>query len=911
VSDAVAAHWGSWAKRTPYGFFPSPAPSRGSTAPVDGGTGGPIGLTVELYLGALGWTDISTYVYYRDRIRISRGRPNEASRIQPQTCSMTLNNADGRFSPRNPVGPWYGYIGRNTPIRVSRMQNGVRRYRFVGEVPAWPVTWDISGRDVYVPIQAAGMLRRLQQGTQALNSTMRRSIPLLSTLIAYWPCEDGAQSSQLASGAGGPAMSILGTPSLDSSSVFVGSSAIPTLQNDTWSGRVPQYTDSGSASLQFLMAIPASSTVTDGTRIVAIATSGAVSRVELIWRTGGQLQLKAFSALGTTLADSGSVLLNSTVNGQLLQVTVGWQPQAGGTRFWYSILAVGSTNIYLNFTDAASPNTITAMNYVTMAPDGNMSGIVIGQIYAQNILVNLNTLNAQLNAYNAEVPATRFTRICGEQGLNAALVSSGEVGTDGVSMGYQLPDSLANILQQVPDADLGLFYEARDQLALAYRTRLSLYNQGTTYNNSRPGLTLDYALHELSGALNPLDDDAYTRNDVTAQRISGSSVQAADGSPLDRLSTVNVGDYSTTYSLSIGSDAILPDAAHWRLHLGTTDEPRYPTIPLNLRHPTFTGNVGLLNQALTVDIGDLVVINNPPSGRGAPDTIRLILQGYSETLGIFEHDMVLNCSPEAPYRVGMFDDLVLGRYDTDGSTLAAPMGAALNANPFFAGGSLAEWSAVAGTATVLGTSGSSTPLPAGGPTGYGVLLTPDGSLNNCALEGASTSGFYVAASLSATYQVSALVYSPGGYANVEIGFDWYDVNQGYLSTTSVVSSVAAGTWTALATSAAPPASTAFLRPRIGEKSSPTAANTLYIAAGMAWQGGMSVASTNTLLPAWTTSAGAFPFDIACGGERMTVTGITGASSPQAFTVARGVNGITKSQVAGTDVRLWQPTIVSL
>jgi|SRR5215469_185880 len=74
---------------------------------------------------------------------------------------------------------------------------------------------------------------------------------------------------------------------------------------------------------------------------------------------------------------------------------------------------------------------------------------------------------------------------------------------------------------------------------------------------------------------------------------------------------------------------------------------------------------------------------------------------------------------------------------------------------------------------------------------------------------------------------------------------------------------------------------------------------------------LSVATTNAASPLWTTSAADFPFDIALTGERMTVTNITGASSPQSFTVTRSVNGVVKPQAAGADVRLWLPPILSL
>lgn len=64
-------------------------------------------------------------------------------------------------------------------------------------------------------------------------------------------------------------------------------------------------------------------------------------------------------------------------------------------------------------------------------------------------------------------------------------------------------------------------------------------------------------------------------------------------------------------------------------------------------------------------------------------------------------------------------------------------------------------------------------------------------------------------------------------------------------------------------------------------------------------------------PLWTTDPADFPFDVAVGGERITVTSVSGTSSPQAFVVNRAANGVVKSQPAGSDVRLWTPSIISL
>jgi hypothetical protein len=78
----------------------------------------PIDPKVELDLSGT-WTDISSYVRYDAGISISRGRSSEDSELPPSTASFKLNNTDGRFSPRNPMSPYYGVIGRNTSVRIS------------------------------------------------------------------------------------------------------------------------------------------------------------------------------------------------------------------------------------------------------------------------------------------------------------------------------------------------------------------------------------------------------------------------------------------------------------------------------------------------------------------------------------------------------------------------------------------------------------------------------------------------------------------------------------------------------------------------------------------------------------------------------------------------------------------------
>lgn len=79
-----------------------------------------LGVRVELFYDGV-WNDITSRVRTADGgvVSITRGRPDESNQPPPSSVQLAVNNRDGRFSPRNPSSPLFGKIGRNTPIRIS------------------------------------------------------------------------------------------------------------------------------------------------------------------------------------------------------------------------------------------------------------------------------------------------------------------------------------------------------------------------------------------------------------------------------------------------------------------------------------------------------------------------------------------------------------------------------------------------------------------------------------------------------------------------------------------------------------------------------------------------------------------------------------------------------------------------
>jgi hypothetical protein len=78
----------------------------------------PLGMTVELFINGA-WTDVTSLVYGRDQLAVTRGRSSEGTEVERSTCKFTADNRSGNLSPRNPTGSYYLLIGRNTPCRVK------------------------------------------------------------------------------------------------------------------------------------------------------------------------------------------------------------------------------------------------------------------------------------------------------------------------------------------------------------------------------------------------------------------------------------------------------------------------------------------------------------------------------------------------------------------------------------------------------------------------------------------------------------------------------------------------------------------------------------------------------------------------------------------------------------------------
>lgn len=545
-----------------------------------------------------------------------------------------------------------------------------RRYRFWGEIADLPPRADPSGSDLYVPVTANGILRRLGQGAAAFQSTIYRAITTLTQpALEYWPCEDGSDATVFGSAVSGhQPMTRTGTSTLATFTGYSGSAPLPTVGSGIWTGRVSPYTATGGVQVRFLMAIPAAGTV-NGTIICQVSLTGTLARVDLTYTTasGGGITLTGYDSDGTVIFTGATGL---GYDGTLKRISIELVQNGADVDTEVGETTAGSSS-GSGLLATISGRTVGRASRVRFNATGSDIGdTCIGQVTVHDAVTSILDLTHQLDGYNGEPAGRRVKRLCDEEGIGFVAVGSlGPIDytadTGGIPrMGPQGFKTLLELLTECAAADAGMLFEPRDAFGVGYRVRTSMYNQDAA-------VTIDWSAHELSQVPAPVDDDQQVRNDITVSRVNGSSARAVlEVGPLSvQAPPDGVGRYDEPVSLNLASDADLPDQAGMRLALGTVDESRVPQITVARESYELVANAVLSQGVLAAEVGDRLVVGGVPSWL-QPADFSQIVQGYTETLGGYTHTLAFNCSPASPYQVGVWDDTG-SRYTSDGSELGA------------------------------------------------------------------------------------------------------------------------------------------------------------------------------------------------------------------------------------------------
>lgn len=611
------------------------------------------------------WLDITSDVRQAPGIPITRGRSDEQSQAGPQRMTFTLDNRNGKYSPRNPLSVLYGSIGRNTPVRC-KIDNGSFT-RFYGEISGLSPLWNENHSDNYIQVEAYGLLRRLGQGQPTVSNALRDWVLAQSTLAAYYPLSGGEGTTYSQNIAPGKTGSFAGY-----------GGAVFTYGHDmgaAWLGTGLEINATG--DIPYMQGIANASGSNIAVDFVFQSLAMGVLDVE-IWPN----QDSIFTLRLNTSADAGTlqVFYDDGDGGITSSVATGAIPELQDTelhtcRFEINLTAGPQVDYYV-YIDGVLVNSTLAFSSVDLAGSPffrlhysrfvNQTYVNVAHfaVWADNTAANLPSAQDYADAamaYKGETAIDRLTRVCGDGSID--LTTAG-TSSESMPMGPQFTETRLEQIRDVESTDMGILFETRNAPGLTYLSRTSLYNQ-------TPVFTLDYAAGQVSPPLEPVDDDQVTRNDVTAtRREAGSARFTVDDGPLSTLDPpTGVGRYEVEVTVNPETDGFLLGIAGWVANIGTLDKARWPSVTVNLNSPNISS--GLRDTIKDAEVGDLFTITNMDAAF-VYDDVNLIIVGYTETITPFTHVWTANCMPAEPYTVGAWSTSASSgtfRWDTGGSTL--------------------------------------------------------------------------------------------------------------------------------------------------------------------------------------------------------------------------------------------------
>lgn len=541
------------------------------------------------------------------------------------------------------------------------------RCRFWGELASLPQRWDPTGADVFLPARASGMIRRLTQGETPLRSPMYRNFTQYSP-HGYWSFEDGSDATVAASGVSGGTSATVTAVSFGAATTLPG--ADQTLAFTGSTGQIIGFANTaastGTASFVFytkLSSLPASTKV-----FATLYTTGTARKIE-IGISSAAWNVEFFSSAGVSLGSASTAITSISPNGQwigynLLLLTSGgnftysvrWDVAGGtyGGGIGPTSLGAGSPGVFTGFALAAVND--TAFN------DAQFGHVFMS---TSNLDLSTSAFRNASNAYSGETAADRMKRLCSEEGITSQITG---IYADSEAMGYQTTSTFMDLIYECWDADGGIGGEARDALALTYRTRVDL--------ESREDGTLSYSSAQLSDTPEPTDDDQGITNDVTVRKIDASFARSIVDTGTNSVNAPpsGIGRLATDVTRNVSLDTRLPDIAGWLALVGSWDEARFPSLAVGLHRTEISGNATVAEQVMGLELGDTVILADLPAWVTYDDVPELI-QGYTEILGKHAWDVGYNCTPAGPYRAVpvLVSDQFVPRLDAAAHTITSSL----------------------------------------------------------------------------------------------------------------------------------------------------------------------------------------------------------------------------------------------
>jgi hypothetical protein len=928
-------------------FVPPPAPVPFPQAILD----------VQAGLLLDGWTDITSYVYQRDgseKVSVGRGRPDESTQASPSTGAFQLNNRDGRFTSRNPLGPYYGQLGRNTAIRFSVPEGGT--YLRMEDN-----TLDASTTKAATPSTAA--LNVPGDLDVRLDCAVSNWQPC--TLAAKWTTSGGNRSWALNLDDAGR-LEFWWSSDGTAAGLIVATSTLPiglgrlsvraTL--DVSTGTITFYTGpaggaAGSTWVQLgsTLGIGHSTTIFAGTGELGVGRSGGVNQDNPVFYSpnGKFYEFALLSGIGgTTVADpvfsaqtagvpsfadaqgntwtlSGAAELSGRkyrAHLELSSLPTKWDES--GTDVWAPVTAGG----LLRRLNQANDPLDSPLKRATLFQSGTLAPVAYWPV---EDLAGASSVASALGGPPMEVEGSPQFASDSSFACSAAIAQWSSSGWYGrvpayTNNGAMVCRFLMHSTSAPPDKtricrvlctgtiqEFTLIYDTGGALTLSGwdSQGSSLFSTGTV------AFAVDSKLLWVSMELQQIGSHVqYSVTTLQPGAASGSTFSGTLASTsVGNARQVQVNPNATGGTVAMGHVSVQGD---W-VSLFALAQPldAWQGEPAGDRFARLCGEQGLACRlvgapAVTGLMGVQAIDTLPNLLQACEDTDRGQVFEPRQALGLGYRTYASLCNQAPAVTIDYSLAQLAGLVPTEDDQFTRNDVTATRDNG-------SSFRATLGDGSAMSVSGP----PVGvGDYSYSVSVNcdTDGQLADIATwimhAGTVDEERYPTVAVNLARSEIAALYDAlqdadiGDFVEITSTPPWLPPGPIKVLLYGVAPEEFGGFTYAMAWNAVPESPY-----EVGIWGDATYGHLdtggSSLAAGTGTTGASMSVATAAGSKLWTTRAADFPFDVVMGGEQITVTAVTGGSSPQSFTVTRSVNGVVKSHAAGEDVRLAHPMILAL
>lgn len=606
------------------------------------------------------WTDVSDLVHQPDGVHVTKGRGDSSSQAAPTNLVLTLQNRDGRFTPGNPLSTHYPNVTLNTPIRASVPYGyAPTTERALGFAASWRPTWDTGLALPLVQVVAAGRLQRLLQGDPARSPLYRSNTgrsAFLSTNpvpVAYWSCEEQSGAFGASSPIAGVAPAAASGLTFGADSSLVGSDPLPTMATGaTLVATVPAYTATGQWVAIDVSNMPTA--VTPLTTLLEVGCTGTATYWRALVEAAG-VRLRAYDSSVTQILDASlawpSYLPQAQFFGHWIYTEL--QVVQNGANVDYRLLLsreYGTPYGAIIISGTLNSRTIASARFLNRTATADLTGMSVGHQAVYTGADGPSDALFAMNGYDGQEDAAgRAARLCAEEGLSLSVVGTADYPE--LLMGPQRAGKVDGLLRECEVLNGGVIHDGGTGGVIVFQQRTARYNADVT-------MSLSLTAKELAPGFEPVLDDQFRANDVTASREGGGSARFEDTAAIARdRRYVHPGLTVNTHD-----DTVLRDLAAWAARTSSAPGMRYPTVAIDL-----LAAPALAERWLNMRIGSRAQVTSLMAGH-PPGVVDVFAEGWTEHLGP-RWAAELNCSPASPYTVFEAEDDVLGRLHLAGCTV--------------------------------------------------------------------------------------------------------------------------------------------------------------------------------------------------------------------------------------------------